>query len=308
MIMSQNKKGLGKTFNEMGINALLGGETSALSDKPIEQIENKPVDASLLQQHFLVHVSDLTPCSFQPRQQFDPASIESLADSIKQQGVLQPLLVRKITLGDGYEIIAGERRWRAAQQAGLSEVPVIIKELDDKQVMAISLIENIQREDLNALDQAEAMEKLLNSYEMTHQALADCLGYSRVAVSNYLRLNKLEPEVKLLLRQDKIDMGHARALLILSGYEQVKASQYIIENALSVRATEKWLQDRQRFAEIKSVNADVSYEIRQHEKKLSISFNRKVVIKQGKKNNGRVIISYDSQEDLQGLLNELNQV
>ena len=252
--MAQSKKGLGKTFKDIGINALLSGEAPIISDNPREmlgeELSNTP---NISQQYFFVEAADLVPCSFQPRQQFDADSIQSLADSITQQGILQPLLVREKKSGQGYEIIAGERRWRAAQQAGLSEVPVIVKQLEDKQVMAISLIENIQREDLNALDQAEAMEKLLNSYDMTHQELADCLGYSRVAVSNYLRLNKLEPEVKFLLRQNQIDMGHARALLTLLGYEQVKASKYIVEHTLSVRATEKWLQDKQRFVEMKRI-------------------------------------------------------
>ncbi len=183
----------------------------------------------------------LQPGKYQPRGEMTEMGLTELAESIKKQGILQPLLVRELSNGQ-YEIIAGERRWRASQLAGLAEVPVIIKQVDDETAMAMALVENLQREDLNAMDQARAMHRLTTEFALTHQQIADLLCKSRAAVSNYLRLMSLTTAVKKLLEHGDLDMGHARALLILDEEQQNQAAQIIIAKNLSVRETEKLVE------------------------------------------------------------------
>jgi ParB family chromosome partitioning protein len=195
---------------------------------------------------------------YQPRKDMNPEKLQELADSIKAQGVIQPIVVRKIAQ-DKFEIVAGERRWRASQLAGLQQVPVVIKDIDDRTAMAVALIENIQREDLNPLEEAEALRRLLDEFEMTHQQVADAVGKSRVTVTNLLRLLELHPEVKKLLLSKQIEMGHARALLALDGQKQVAAAIKIAKEGLTVRAAECLVKDSQaeaKLPKIKTIDQD----------------------------------------------------
>lgn len=218
--MSVQKRGLGR-----GLDALLG-DVSAKEDTPQNQQQSLPIEY-------------LQRGKYQPRKDIDPEKLQELADSIKAQGIIQPIIVRKVG-HDKYEIVAGERRWRAAQLAGLQDVPVIIRELDDRTVMAQTLIENIQREDLNPLEEAEALRRLLDEFEMTHQQVAEAVGKSRVTVTNLLRLMDLHGDVKSLLISRQLDMGHARALLSLDSARQVAAANKIAKEAMTVRAAERF--------------------------------------------------------------------
>src|SRR5690349_16285313 len=211
-------RGLGR-----GLDALLAGSGgNAVSEETLQSIK----------------VSLLQPGKYQPRTRMDKESLGELADSIKAQGVMQPVLVRPVG-GGKYEIIAGERRWRAAQLAGLGEVPALIREVPDEAALAMSLIENIQRENLNPLEEALGIQRLIRDFGMTHQAASEALGSSRSAVSNLLRLLNLAAPVQELLMQGKIDMGHARALLSLAAAKQIETANLVVHKGLSVRETEK---------------------------------------------------------------------
>ena len=219
--MSAKKRGLGR-----GLDALLGGAK---------------LEAGSSERLRLVGLDRLSPSAFQPRKDIDPVKLQELADSISAQGIVQPVVVREVE-AERFEIIAGERRWRAARLAGLAEVPVVVRKVSDQAALAIALIENIQRENLNALEEAEALKRLLDEYRMTHQQLADAVGKSRVAVTNLLRLNDLQADVKALLAGGRIDMGHARALLGLPEVQQFQAARQIVEGELNVRAAEALVQ------------------------------------------------------------------
>ncbi|MDE3012342.1 MAG: ParB/RepB/Spo0J family partition protein, partial [Pseudomonadota bacterium] len=215
-------KGLGR-----GLDALLsGGESTPTDDVP----------------HTLA-LDALQPGRYQPRSHMDPTALETLAASIREQGLLQPILVRPVA-PERYEIIAGERRWRAARLAGLEQVPVLVREIPDEATLAVALIENIQREDLNPLEEAAGLQRLLDEFGMTHERAAHAVGRSRAAVSNLLRLLDLEPSVRALLSEGALDMGHARALLALPLTEQPEAALDVVDRALNVRATEQMVQRR----------------------------------------------------------------
>ena len=220
--MNAKKRGLGK-----GLDALLGEVSGA-------NLASSPENSSLT----MLSIDLIERGSFQPRRDFDQDALQSLAGTIKSQGLVQPILVRSLANKDSYEIVAGERRWRAAQIAGLHDIPVIIKDVSDNEAMCLALIENIQREDLNPLEEAGALERLINEFEMTHDAVADAVGRSRPAVSNLLRLLELDDGVKKMLETGKLDMGHARTLLSLSPDKQLESATKIVKQGLSVRATE----------------------------------------------------------------------
>ena len=246
-------------------------------------------------------LEELQPGKYQPRTRMDQASLEELARSLKTQGVMQPILAR--TLGKGrYEIIAGERRWRAAKIAGLREVPVVVREVPDSAALAMALIENIQRENLNPLEQASGIHRLINEFKMTHQEAADAVGRSRAATSNLLRLLNLPQSVQALLYEGKIDMGHARALLALEGRRQEELAQRVAERGLSVRETEKLVQDTLNPKQTKPGKLKTSRDILRFEEELSEKFGTKVEIKPGKKGAGKLVISYASHEHLDDLL------
>jgi ParB family chromosome partitioning protein len=271
-------KGLGR-----GLDALLSGD----NDTP---------ESDVLR---VVEIGKLKPGKYQPRTQMDQESLASLAASIKSQGIMQPILVRET--GNQFEIIAGERRWRASQLAGLQEVPVLVREIPDEAALAMALIENIQREDLNPLEEANGIKRLIDEFDMTHQVAADAVGRSRTAVTNLLRLLNLAKPVQELVMQGRIDMGHARALLTLEGARQIAAAQHIAQNGLSVRQAEALVQrsnDTKRKPNKKALDTDV----RQLESELSDILGADVKIQPGSKGAGKVSIRYHSLDQLDGLI------
>jgi ParB family chromosome partitioning protein len=243
---------------------------------------------------------------YQPRIDMHPESLQNLADSISEQGVVQPIVVRSI--GDGrYEIIAGERRWRAAQLAGLHQIPALIRDVEDRAVIAIALIENIQRENLNPLEEARALKRLIEEFEMTHEQAAQAVGRSRVAVSNLLRLLDLEDAVKGMVERRELEMGHARALLPLSGVRQVEAARLVIARGLTVRATEHLVQELQRTHISRRTSTRVSRDpdIQRLEARLSDCLGASVLIRHGTGGKGRLEIRYNSLDELDGILEHI---
>lgn len=244
----------------------------------------------------------LQPGKYQPRTSMDQESLTELAESIKAQGVMQPILVRPITDGR-FEIIAGERRWRAAQIAGLSEVPVLIREVSDESALAMSLIENIQREDLNPLEEALGIQRLIKEFNLTHQTAGIALGSSRSTISNLLRLLNLSAPVQKMMMQGQIDMGHGRALLSLSPAQQIEMANLIAHKQLSVRETEK-LVSRIEEPAIKKTNKQDQDLLRLQEE-VSEKLGAQVIIKPKKQGAGNVVIHYTSLEQLDGILSKL---
>lgn len=224
------KRGLGK-----GLDALLA--TSSLAREK-QQVASLSQSMSAEGELADLSISNLKPGIYQPRKDLSPEALEELAASIQSRGIIQPIVVRHLPTG-GYEIIAGERRWRAAKQAGLKQVPCLIKQVEDRGAIAMALIENIQREDLNAMEEAQALERLQNEFNLTHQQVAEVIGKSRTTVTNLLRLNQLSDDVKRLLETKQLEMGHARALLMLEGEQQVEIAQQVAKKQLTVRQTEQ---------------------------------------------------------------------
>jgi len=277
------KRGLGR-----GLDALLGDVSAAkettnpLHTLPIEYLQRG---------------------KFQPRKDMNPEKLQELADSIKAQGVIQPIVVRKLGQ-DKYEIVAGERRWRASQLAGLQQIPVVIKDIDDRATMAIALIENIQRQDLNPLEEAEALRRLLDEFTMTHQQIADAVGKSRVTVTNLLRLMDLHPEVKKLLISGQLEMGHARALLSLDAVKQVAAAQKIAREGLTVRMAEKLVKDAQTESKPQKTKT-VDHDTLRLQNELTAKLGAKVVIEHKDNGAGKLVIAYPSLEELDGILEQI---
>ena len=289
--MNAKKRGLGK-----GLDALLGEVSGA-------NLASSPENSSLT----MLSIDLIERGSFQPRRDFDQDALQSLAGTIKSQGLVQPILVRSLANKDSYEIVAGERRWRAAQIAGLHDIPVIIKDVSDNEAMCLALIENIQREDLNPLEEAGALERLINELEMTHDAVADAVGRSRPAVSNLLRLLELDDGVKKMLEMCKLDMGHARALLSLSPDKQLESATKIVKQGLSVRATEnlvKQLLDGNEHSRTKNDAKDAN--ITKLENDLSERLAAKVLITHQSSGRGKLQISYNSLAELEGILKRLD--
>lgn len=252
-------------------------------------------------------VECLKPGKYQPRGEMDEASLFELSESIKKQGLLQPLVVREIA-PDQYEIIAGERRWRACQLAGMTEVPVILRQVDDETAMAMALVENLQREDLNALDQARAMHRLTTEFALTHQQVAELLCKSRTAVSNYLRLLNLNLEVRRLLENGDIDMGHARSLLMLEDQQQTQVAQLVVAKNLSVRETEELVARVKLGAPISPVQPTKPSIMPVYQEKihaLAHQLQTKVKLKPGKAGNGTLVIHYDNTSALETMIEQL---
>ncbi|OOZ24083.1 chromosome partitioning protein ParB, partial [Solemya velum gill symbiont] len=225
---------------------------------------------------------------YQPRRNFDKEKLQELADSISEQGIVQPIVVRPI--GEGkYEIIAGERRWRAAQLAGLSEVPVVVRDVDDKSAMAMALIENIQRDDLNPLEEADALQRLISEFGLTHQQIAQAVGKSRTAVTNYIRLLDLESEVKRMVDEKKLEMGHARAILGLKNGQQVEAANKVVRQGLSVRETERLVRRMQGEDESRPAKPEpvADPNILTLERDLTEKLGASVKVKSGPKGKGK---------------------
>jgi ParB family chromosome partitioning protein len=249
-------------------------------------------------------VDKLVPGKYQPRTRMDQESLKALAQSIKAQGIIQPILVRPVG-GGKYEIIAGERRWRAARIAELAEVPVLVREVPDEAALAMALIENIQREELNPLEEASGISRLIKDFSMTHQTAADAVGRSRSAVSNLLRLLNLPQPVQEMLHAGKLEMGHARALLALAGAQQLDAARRVAERSLSVREAERLVSAMLNppAARKKRSNRDV---LRLQEE-VSEQLGTKVEIKAGAKGAGKLVIAYSSLDHLDELLRRLKR-
>ena len=242
---------------------------------------------------------------YQPRQMFDAEALQELADSIRSQGVVQPIVVRPE--GDPFELVAGERRWRAAQLAGLQKIPAVIRELDARSTAAIALIENIQREDLNPLEEAQAFLRLIEEFDLTHQQVAESVGRSRAAVSNLLRLLDLAEPVKQQVNKGLLDMGHARALLALIRHDQIEIARVVVNRGLSVRETEQLVKKTLSAQDSKPSRAPASDpDIKRLENQISEKLGAGVKIKSGKKGAGQLIISFHSGAELDGILEHLS--
>lgn len=278
----------------------LGRNLSALLSQSGTTLVNEKPQSEQLK----LAVTCLQPGKYQPRGEMEEAPLNELAESIKKQGLLQPILVRELSDG-AYEIIAGERRWRASQIAGLTEVPVVLKQVDDETAMAMALVENLQREDLNAMDQARAMHRLTSEFALTHQQVADLLCKSRTAVSNFLRLLSLSGAVKKLLEHGDLDMGHARALLMLEEEQQNQVALVIIAKNLSVRETEKLVE---RVKAGKSEPQPLETPNPFYQDKLNVLIKQlktKIKLKPGKEGKGSLVIHYDNAAALQRIIDQL---
>jgi ParB family chromosome partitioning protein len=241
---------------------------------------------------------------YQPRQDMHTESLNDLADSIRAQGLVQPIVVRPVG-NNQYEIIAGERRWRAAQLAELDEVPVVIRDVPDEAAIAMALIENIQREDLNPLEEAIALQRLIDEFDMTHQQAAEAVGRSRAAVSNLLRLQELNDDVKRLLQKGELEMGHARALLGLSGGKQSETAHSVAKRGLSVRETERLVQGMTRDKPKQVAGKQQDPDIRRFQDELSDLLGAKVDIQHGQKGKGKLTIHYNNLDELDGILKHI---
>jgi ParB family chromosome partitioning protein len=270
-----------------GLDALLGASLEANTGR--EELKQLPID--LLQRG-----------KYQPRTHMDPQALEELAASIKAQGVVQPIVVRPLPNAN-YEIVAGERRWRASQLAGLQTVPAVIRHIPDEAAIAIALIENIQRENLNPVEEANALQRLIDEFHMTHQRVAEAVGRSRAAVTNLLRLLTLQTDVREMLEKGKMDMGHARALLALDGAQQSRAARQVVERGLSVRETENLVRKlSEKSPARKGTRAAADPDVRRLQQKLSDKLGAKVRIQPGRKGRGKLVIEYTSLDQLDGIL------
>ncbi len=303
--MSAKKRGLGR-----GLDALLSSSKPAPSEGKEQNTANvtsavenaaQPSNSELQK----LPIEFLHSGKYQPRKDMSEEALEELASSIRSQGIIQPIVVRPVA-HNSYEIIAGERRWRAAQIAKLEFVPCIIKDVPDEAAVAIALIENIQREDLNAMEEAIALNRLLNEFELTHQQVADAVGKSRTTVTNLLRLNNLNNDVKILLEHGDIEMGHARCLLALEGEVQSDAARLAVAKALTVRETEKLVRSILEPTPAKEV-IEKDPDVKQLEQQLADNLGAKVEINYNKKGKGKLVISYTNLDELDGILNRINQ-
>lgn len=276
-------KGLGR-----GLDALLAGDVGSVGE------------ADSLR---MLKIGQLQPGKYQPRTQMDQESLASLAASIKAQGIMQPILVREIA-DERYEIIAGERRWRASQLAGLPEVPVLVREIPDESALAMALIENIQRENLNPLEEANGIKRLIDEFDMTHQTASEAVGRSRTAVTNLLRLLNLATPVQEMLMHNQIDMGHARALLALEPARQVMAAQQIVQKGLSVREAERLANSEQKPVK-RAARARPNRDLLRLEELAADHMGARVSIKQGAKGSGKLVIEYKDLDQLDGILSRM---
>jgi ParB family chromosome partitioning protein len=278
---AQKKRGLGR-----GLDALLSSATPVSpSAEPGEELRELPLDR-------------LGPGRHQPRRQFDEEALNALADSIRAQGVVQPIVVRPAG-ADRYEIIAGERRWRAAKMAGLKQIPAVVRALDERGAMAVALVENIQRSDLNALEEAEALHKLIEECGLTHEACAEAVGKSRAAVSNLLRLMELNADVQDLVRERRLSFGHAKVLLGVQGARQSSLAKMVADQHLSVRQTEALVQAQPQAQKPRAAPPAAIGEI---EKEVAGRIGLAVKLQQNDKGRGKLTVAFKSNSELQKLL------
>jgi len=285
--MAVKKRGLGR-----GLDALLGGiePVGSPQDAPSKEGELRHLPVDLVRRG-----------KYQPRVDMHPESLEDLASSIRAQGVVQPIVVKPAGGGE-FELIAGERRWRAAQLAGLQEIPAVVRDVSDQAAVAMALIENIQRENLNPMEEANALQRLINEFQLTHQQTAEAVGRSRAAVSNLLRLLELNDDVKRLVEQGRLEMGHARALLALKGAGQSAAARSVVEKGLSVRETERLVRRLSGESPAKAPPTRIDPDIRRLQEELSEKLGAGVQLQHGAKGKGKLVISYNSLDELEGIL------
>jgi ParB family chromosome partitioning protein len=295
------KRGLGR-----GLEALLGPKAAAQAPKleatPQDALRTLPVDA-------------LAPGKYQPRRIMDPEKLSELAESIRAQGVIQPIVVREIVQprgGKTWEIIAGERRWRASKQAGLAEIPVVVREADDRTVVAMALIENIQREDLNPLEEAQALQRLIDEFDLTHAAAAEAVGRSRTAVTNLLRLLELPAELRTMVETGALEMGHARALLALAPAAAIALGKQAAAQEWSVREVERRVQQLSAGrvpgkAKPAATKASPSADIATLERELGESLGTRVDVQPGRAGRGKLVIHYSDLDMLDGVLERLRR-
>ena len=312
--MATRKRGLGR-----GLDALLGGKPAAEKSEVRISVSHTPVSAdagraaaaaveTLPTGERLVRlaVGALRPGRYQPRREMDPERLEELAASIRANGVMQPIVARELPSGSGHEIIAGERRWRAAQLAGLDAVPVIVREVADEAAMALALIENIQREDLSPVEEATALRRLIDEFGLTQKQIAETVGKSRTTVTNLLRLLQLEGEVRTLLERGRIEMGHARALLTLGSADQLTIARTVVAKGLSVRQTEALARAAAsgtgKPAKVHAAPAVSDPDTERLERSLSERVGAPVAIRQGSSGGGQLVIRFSSLDELEGIL------
>ncbi len=287
--MPPKRRALGR-----GLDALLSASADAHATAVADyQLRELPVDL-------------IERGRFQPRTHMAPEALEELTESVRARGVVQPIIVRQAEDGRHFEIIAGERRWRAAQAAGLAEIPAVVREVPDDAALAIALIENIQREDLNAIEEASAVGRLIEEFSLTHQEAAAAIGRSRVGVSNLLRLLDLGDEARALVERGELDMGHARALLALKGETQSLAAREVVSRALTARQTEELVRRMKAPAQAKRASGESDDpDVRRLAEKLGDQLGARVQILQGGGGKGRLVIHYTSLDALDGILERI---
>ncbi|MEJ2042725.1 MAG: ParB/RepB/Spo0J family partition protein [Reinekea sp.] len=292
--MSAKKKGLGRNFGSL---ISTQAEVKEISEKPVENVRES--DGTL--KH--LPVEWLQRGIYQPRRDMSNDALEELANSIRAQGVMQPVVVRPLG-PESYELIAGERRWRAAQLVGLDTIPAVIRHVADEDAIAMALIENIQRENLNPLEEAVALQRLQKEFELTQAEVAQAIGKSRVTVTNLLRLISLEPEVKKLVEHGDLEMGHARALLGVTGLQQVEAARQVVAKGMTVRQTEALVRSLNQSGKVTlpKDNASNDANIKRLEEMLSKRLGANVSIKHGAGGKGSLTIKYTSLDELDGIL------
>ncbi|MFA5493603.1 MAG: ParB/RepB/Spo0J family partition protein [Porticoccaceae bacterium] len=299
--MSGKRKGLGR-----GLDALLGispGDSSSRIGESAVASPSQHGDEDGSLRHLPIEF--LQRGQYQPRRDMHPEALQELAESIRAQGIMQPIVVRPLG-ADSYEIIAGERRWRAAQMAGLDTVPSLVRHVPDQAAIAMALIENIQREDLNPIEEAHAFTRLQEEFHLTQQQVAEAVGKSRATVANLMRLLALESEVRIMLERGDIEMGHARALLGLSGDDQAVAARTVVGKGLTVRQTEALVRQLlKEKAEPAVAKADVDPDIRRLEERVAEHVGLPVSIQHGSGGKGKVVFSYSRLDELDGLLERL---
>jgi ParB family chromosome partitioning protein len=281
------KRGLGRSLDALLVGSSSVAEHEGAGFQSKDKLSLLPVDV-------------IQRGKYQPRHDMDPEALQDLANSIRAQGVIQPIVVRHL-LGGRYEIVAGERRWRATQLAGLKEIPAIIRDIPDEAAVAIALIENIQRESLNPIEEAMALQRLLTEFSMTHQQVADAVGKSRATVTNLLRLLTLAEEVRILLEHGDIEMGHARALLALTEASQVDAAQMVVNKNLSVRETEELVR-RLQLPNLPDMPKAIDPDIRRLQEDLENRIRLAVAISCNPKGKGKLVIRYNNLTELDAIL------
>ena len=289
-----SKRGLGK-----GLDALLA--TSSLAREK-QQVATKSQSISTEGDLAEISVSNLKPGVYQPRKEMSEEALEELSASIQSQGIIQPIVVRQVE-GGSYEIIAGERRWRAAKQAGLNKVPCVVKNVQDRAAIAMALIENIQREDLNVIEEAQALQRLQDEFELTHQQVADVIGKSRTTVTNLLRLNQLDSEVKTLVEKKQLEMGHARALLVLETENQAEVAKVISKKQMTVRQAEQYVKNILKPKEV--VEKIIDNDAMVISERLTQALGSNVSLTRSSNGKSKMTITFDQPHKLEQLINML---